>query len=56
MPENNLITVDELYQLRGLLSKLRDEPGLREHVGTYINGVYTLTSVLLDSRREAVSR
>jgi hypothetical protein len=46
------INVDELYELRGLLAKLREEPGLREHVETYINGVHTLTSVLLDLRRE----
>lgn len=43
------ITRDELYELRGLLTKLGDEPDLREQVGTWINGVRTLTSVLLDT-------
>jgi hypothetical protein len=49
------ITSDELYELRELLTELREEPGLREQVGTWINGVYTLTSVLLDDRRGQLS-
>lgn len=49
------ITTDELYQLRGLLAKLRAEPGFRDQVYGWVDGTLTMTSVVLDTRRERVA-
>lgn len=50
---NEQITRDELHDLRKLLDKLRDEPGFRPYVKDWINGVYSMTSVVLDDRRDS---
>lgn len=49
------ITTDELYELRGLLHKLRAESGFRDQVYGWVDGTLTMTSVVLDTRREAVA-
>jgi hypothetical protein len=45
------ITTDELYQLRGLLSKLAATEPLNVGQRADITSVYACTSVLLDERR-----
>lgn len=50
------ITPNDLYELRSLLAKLRDQPGTSDWAHVQINTVICLTSIVLDEQQAARSR